>query len=97
MASNLQPIIGDWYQNNTGETFEVVAYDPEDQNVEIQYFDGAVEELDLDTWVQIPLRSAEPPEDWSGSYDISREDYGVDLDQDIFRTGNPLDDFEAGY
>jgi hypothetical protein len=41
------------------------------------------------------LVSIEPPEDWSGSYDRERDDYGVDLEL----TGptehmNPFDEIE---
>jgi hypothetical protein len=76
---NYPPVIGDWYRNITGEIYEVVAIDDDDGTVEIQYFDGSIEELDLDTWFETVAEPAEPPEDWSGPLDIEREDYGVDL------------------
>lgn len=75
------PVIGDWYRNITGEIYEVVAIDEDDGTVEIQYFDGSIEELDLDTWFETVFEPVEPPEDWSGPLDIEREDYGVDLDE----------------
>lgn len=75
------PVIGDWYRSVTGEIYEVVALDEDDGTVEIQYFDGSVEEYDLETWFEMVLEPVEPPEDWSGSLDIEREDYGVDLDE----------------
>ena len=75
------PVVGDWYRNPNGEIFEIVAYDEDDQTVELQYFDGTVEELDLDTWNELVIEATEQPEDWSGSLDIEKEDYGVDLDQ----------------
>lgn len=74
------PIIGEWYRSPTGELLEVVAVDESDATVEIQYFDGTVEELDFDAWQQIDFESASPPEDWSGSVDIDREDFMVDTD-----------------
>ena len=68
--SDLDPIVGNWYKNVEEETeFEVVAVDEEAQTVEIQYFDGEVEEIDLDSWYEIVLEPIEPPEDWSGAYD----------------------------
>ena len=95
MAFNFQPVVGDWYQDASGGTFEVVAYDFEEEAIEIQYFDGAIEELDLETWIALSLIPAEPPEDWSGSMDLSREDYGVDLDSNsAFEFQNPLDEFD---
>lgn len=80
MAENLRPIVGEWYQAVTGECFEVVAYDVADETIEIQYYDGAVEEIDMDTWLELPMGPAEPPEDWTGSMDVMREDFPVDLD-----------------
>ncbi|WP_435104084.1 DUF6763 family protein [Arhodomonas sp. AD133] len=94
MAAGHQPEIGDWYMTPTGDTFEVVAYDPEDESVEIQYFDGAIEELDLETWLEVSADPIEPPEDWSGSMDVMREDYGLEDRTSPPPSGNPLDDPE---
>lgn len=95
MATAYEPRIGDWYRNVAGENFEIVALDPDDETLEIQYFDGTVEELDLDTWYELEIEASEPPEDWSGSLDIVSEDYGVDLEK---RAGdnwaNPLDNLD---
>lgn len=76
---HVNPHIGSWYKDAMGTVFEVVAIDDDDRTLEIQYFDGTVEELDLDTWWATPMVIVEPPEDWSGSLDIDREDYGVDF------------------
>lgn len=95
MALEFDPRIGDWYQTETGEHFEIVAVDTDDQTLEIQYFDGTVEELDLDAWQEMVITPSEPPEDWSGSLDIQREDYGVDLDVSRHdEWNNPLDNLE---
>ncbi len=75
----LQPVIGCWYKDNIGNMFEVVAIDNDDRTIEIQYFDGALEELEMDMWWEINANLVEPPEDWSGSMDVEREDYGIDL------------------
>ena len=93
MATEFEPQIGDWYRTLTGDQFEIVAYDPDDETVEIQYFDGTVEELDLDSWYELDIQPIEPPEDWSGSLDIEKDDYGVDLDLHSNDTwsANPLD------
>lgn len=86
------PEIGAWYQTAEGNYLEVVAYDPDECTVEVQFYDGTVEEYDDDSWEELELRSAEPPEDWAGSLDVSKDDYGVDLDHPAGRTGhNPLD------
>ena len=74
-----QPSIGDWYRQKEGGTlFEVVAHDDDDGTIEIQYFDGTVEEMDIEDWEAQwedgALESAEPPEDWSGSVDVESEE-----------------------
>ena len=71
-----QPNVGSWYKNqDINNLFEVVATD-EDGNVEIQYFAGEIEEIDLDTWNELDLKLVPPPEDWSGPYEVSRDDLG---------------------
>lgn len=64
MASQVL-VIGAWYQDATeDQIFEVVAIDKQAALVEIQYLDGEVSELDFETWQQMLLLSAKPPEDW---------------------------------
>lgn len=77
---SFEPRIGDWYQSINGDKFEIVALDDDEATLEIQHYDGAVEEIDFETWEEMELISIEPPEDWSGSYDLERDDYGVDLE-----------------
>jgi hypothetical protein len=73
-----QPGIGDWYRLNGGSLFEVVARDDDDGTIELQYFDGTVEEMDIEDWEAQwndgALESAEAPEDWSGSVDVEASD-----------------------
>lgn len=91
MATQYRPEVGDWYESLSGDLFEVVAQDADDGTVEIQYFDGAIEELDLETWYEMELMSAEPPEDFTGSLDMSREDAGVSDYSSTLDIQNPLD------
>ena len=72
--TNPAPVIGEWYRHPDGETFEVVALDRDDRTIEIQYFDGTVEEFDIDQWRADSIERAEAPEDWTGSVDIDPED-----------------------
>jgi len=93
MSTEIDPRVGQWYEDGEGNTFEVVALDRD--CVEVQFYDGTVEEYDRDTWYEMELQIAEPPEDWAGSLDVQRDDYGVDLDYcGPDRRGNPLDDFD---
>lgn len=79
--SKLQPEIGQWYQDVAADVlFKVVAFDEASGSTEIQYFDGAVSELEEDTWREMVLLTAEAPEDWRGSYELSPEDETEDDD-----------------
>ena len=73
-----QPSIGDWYRLNGNDSFEIVAVDEDDGTIDIQYFDGTLEEMDVEDWEAHwsdgVLEVAEAPEDWSGSVDIERGD-----------------------
>ena len=75
------PNIGEWFETPNRELFEVIAIDNDEETIEIQYFDGTLEELDFDAWEESEYIAAEPPEDYSGSLDIEKEDYGVDLER----------------
>ena len=77
----IYPVIGEWYRRPSGNLFEVVALDEEDGTIEVQHFDGTVEEIDMDAWPDMLLESVEAPEDWSGSVDIEPEDYHIGLDE----------------
>jgi len=83
----LKPEIGEWYRGETNALFEVVATDDSDQTIEIQYFDGTVEEMDFDTWNQMLLddaiEAADAPEDWSGSVDVDSEDLDRDFEDNV--------------
>ena len=73
-----QPGIGEWYRLSGGELFEVVAVNDTDGTIDIQYFDGTVEEMDQEDWSAQwedgALEAAEAPEDWSGSVDVEASD-----------------------
>lgn len=69
-----RPIIGEWYRTPEGDVFEVVAIDLDDGEIEIQYADGSVEALDLESWFMLAALPSPPPEDWSGPLDLAPED-----------------------
>jgi hypothetical protein len=83
-----QPGIGSWYRLHDSELFEVVAIDDTAGTVEVQFFDGTLEEFELHDWhsqcASGAIRDAEPPEDWHGSVDVEPEDErsGIDPTQD---------------
>lgn len=79
MPNELDPIVGQWYvHRDKGEMFQVVAADPSKDYIEIQYFDGDVEELDPPAWRAMDIELAEPPDDWTGPFDdIEPDDLGL--------------------
>lgn len=84
------PIVGEWYRHN-GALFEVVAVDPDDGTVEVQHFDGTLEEFDLESWGEQEFEEAGAPEDWTGSVDVEPEDYDNEREVPIAATwSDPL-------
>ena len=71
----LYPVIGQWFSRPNGTLFEVVALDEEGGTVELQQFDGTIDEVDLETWPELLLVEVSAPEDWSGSVDMDPEDF----------------------
>jgi hypothetical protein len=69
------PVIGHWYRRSNGTLFEVVAVDEDDATAELQYFDGTIDEVDLETWPKLVIELVGAPEDWSGSVDMDPEDF----------------------
>jgi hypothetical protein len=86
------PIIGDWYQKPGRELFEVVAVDEQDGTIEIQYFDGTVEEVEFEAWSEGRFTQAEAPEDYSGSLDMDAEDAEREIERTPHREwSDPLE------
>ena len=70
--------IDQWYQRqDKGEAFLVTGYDDKSRTIEIQTFDGDVDEIDEEVWSTLPLEFAEPPENWTGPVDdVEVDDLG---------------------
>ncbi|MCK5325834.1 MAG: hypothetical protein KAJ57_07490 [Woeseiaceae bacterium] len=71
----LYPVIGQWFSRPNGTLFEVVAVDEDGGTVELQQFDGTLDEVEMDAWPELLLTEVSAPEDWSGSVDMDPEDY----------------------
>lgn len=60
-----------------GESFQVIGCDSEAHTIEVQTFDGDLDEIDEETWSTLPLEFAVAPEDWTGPVDdIEHDDLG---------------------
>ena len=91
------PVIGVWYWDlEHTERFEVVAEDKKGGLIEIQYFNGEIEELDIDTWFTMRVVSTNAPIDCSGPYEIEKEEQNELNDEPIHpdHWSDPLAPFE---
>ena len=75
MINPVRPCIGQWYRHlDKGEAFLVTGHDERTGTLEIQSFDGDLDEIDLDSWSQLHIAPTEPPEDWTGPIDSAPHD-----------------------
>ncbi len=83
MAREYEPVAGQWYENvDENESFRVLSVDEDAELIEIEYLDGDIEELDLDTWAELDLEKIEQPEGWSGAEEEEEEEEDEDWDED---------------
>lgn len=76
-----EPVIGQWYEDIQKRRFEVVAVD--EDAIEIQYYDGDVEEVDLESWYLMNIVPAAEPNDATGPYDdLGMEEFGGEREED---------------
>ena len=100
MSTEVDPRIDHWYvRGDSQQRFEVVDIDEENRVIAIQYFDGDVGEVDIDEWYDWDIEPIEPPEDWTATADMERDDLGYTetamQDHDWKETGSrPLRDEE---
>ena len=70
------PVIGTWYWDiEHTDQFEIVAEDKLEGSLEIQYFSGEIEEVDMETWFEMRVVSIAAPKDWSGPYEIDKNEF----------------------
>ena len=73
-----EPIRGQWYENvEEDETFRVLSVDEDSELIEIEYLDGDIEEIDVETWHEMDLELTDEPEGWSDT-----DDEDDDLDEE---------------
>jgi hypothetical protein len=76
VSRDYEPVPGQWYENlEEEESFRVLSMDEDSELVEIEYLDGDIEEIDLETWHEMDLELTQEPEGWS-------EARGEDDDED---------------
>ena len=84
MSRDYEPVPGQWYENlEEEESFRVLSVDEDSELLEIEYLDGDVEEIDLETWHEMDLERIEEPEGWSDEEDSEDdEDWDEEDDED---------------
>lgn len=93
MAREYEPTVGQWYENiEENESFRVLSVDEDAELVEIEYLDGDLEELDLDTWQELDLEQIEEPEGWSEGDEDEDEEEDDDWDEDEEEEDDDEDD-----
>jgi hypothetical protein len=96
MEEQVNPEIGQWYRHlDKGEVFRVTAYDEPAHTIEIQTFDGDVDEIDEEVWGALPLEPIGEPEDWTAPLDgIELDDLGPDTVMTAADWAEPLQPFQ---
>jgi hypothetical protein len=83
VSRDYEPVAGQWYENlEEEETFRVLSIDPDSELVEIEYLDGDIEEIDLETWHEMDLEPTEEPEGWAESDDDESEEEEEEVEED---------------
>jgi hypothetical protein len=83
VGRDYDPVQGKWYQDlEENEIFLVLSVDPDEEIVELQYENGDIEEIDLDTWHELDLEHATEPEGWASDDDEEEEEEEEEDDDD---------------
>jgi hypothetical protein len=93
VSRDYEPVPGQWYQNlEEEESFRVLSVDEDSELLEIEYLDGDIEEIDLETWHEIDLERIDEPEGWSESDDEDEAEDEEDWDEEDDEDDDDLDE-----
>ncbi len=83
VSRDYEPVPGQWYENlEDEESFRVLKVDEDAELVEIEYLDGEIEEIDLETWHEMDLEPTQEPEGWAEDEEEEEEEEEDDWDED---------------
>jgi segregation and condensation protein B len=111
VSRDYEPVPGQWYENlEDEESFRVLTVDEDSELVEIEYLDGEIEEIDLETWHEMDLDQTTEPEGWAESDEEEDEeeedeeedeedddDWDEDEDDEDDEDGDEEEDERDGY
>ena len=83
MARDYDPVQGQWFEDlEENEVFRVLSVDPDEEIIEVQYENGDIEEMDLDTWHELDLERASEPEGWASDDDDAKKEEEEEEEED---------------
>jgi hypothetical protein len=83
VARDYDPVQGKWYEDlEENEIFKVLSVDPDQELVEVQYENGDIEEIDLDTWHELDLELSQEPEGWASDTEKPAEEEEEEEEED---------------
>jgi hypothetical protein len=95
VARDYDPVQGQWYEDlEENEIFRVLSVDPDEEIIEVQYENGDIEEMDLDTWHELDLERAQEPEGWASDDDDDEEEEEEEEDEDDWDEDEDDDDWD---
>jgi hypothetical protein len=95
VSRDYEPVPGQWYENlEEEESFRVLSVDEDSELLEIEYLDGDIEEIDLESWHEMDLERIQEPEGWSESDDEDTEEEDEDWDEEDEEDEDDDDDWD---
>jgi hypothetical protein len=95
VARDYDPVQGQWFEDlEENEVFRVLSVDPDEEIIEVQYENGDIEEMDLDTWHELDLERASEPEGWASDDDDAKEEEEEEEDEDDWDEDEDDDDWD---
>jgi len=93
VSREYEPAVGQWYENiDENESFRVLSVDEDTELVELEYLDGDIEEIDLETWHELDLDKIDEPEGWAGSAEDEDEEEEEEEKDDLDETWDEDDE-----
>jgi hypothetical protein len=95
VSRDYEPEAGQWYEDlDTEETFQVLALDPDEEIVRIQWLDREVQEIDLDVWNEMDLELATEPEGWVDDPVVADPEAAADEEEEEEEEDEEDDDWD---
>lgn len=93
MPMEEEPVVGKVYEDADGLVFEILAFDEDDGTIEIQYADGSLDEIDLDTWYEMDLQQVKTADKAEGE-EAEEDDEEEEKKPKVVKDDDDDDDFD---